>query len=77
MRALLLLAGISISLSGCAVVAVGAAAVSVTTSAVGLAYDVGKAGVNGAVAVGGAVGSAISDSAEPHNASAPSASQPQ
>lgn len=46
MKRLLLILSV-VSLNGCAVVAVGAAAVSVTTTAVGVAWDVGKAGVKG------------------------------
>jgi hypothetical protein len=59
MKRLLLILSV-ISLNGCAVVAVGAAAVSVTTTAVGVAWDVGKAGVKGVAAVGSAAGSALS-----------------
>ncbi|WP_293934781.1 hypothetical protein [Iodobacter sp.] len=60
MKAFILLSLLAINLSGCAVVAVGAAAVSITTTAVGVAYDVGKAGVKGVVAVGGAAADALS-----------------
>ncbi|MDR3425981.1 MULTISPECIES: hypothetical protein [Silvimonas] len=41
------------ALNGCAVVSVGAAAVNVATTATGIAWDVGKAGVEGTAAVGG------------------------
>ncbi|MEN9658441.1 MAG: hypothetical protein RL571_1906 [Pseudomonadota bacterium] len=68
MKALILLSMLAICLSGCAVVAVGAAAVSLTTTAVGVAYDVGKAGVKGAVAVGGAAADALSSSPTPTTA---------
>ncbi len=66
MKAIIFAMITAISLSGCAVVAVGAAAVSVTSTAVGVAWDVGKAGVSGVAAVGGAAVDALSSTPSPN-----------
>ncbi|AZN36943.1 hypothetical protein [Iodobacter ciconiae] len=65
MKNFILAIACTLSLSGCAVVAVGAAAVSVTSTAVGMAWDVGKAGVSGVASVGGAAIDALSSSPAP------------